>query len=650
MVLHKDDDPAAQLATACDIVKKGTPTRGPVYYDAGPVKGKLGFLFPGQGSQYPDMGKALFAIFPEAMEALCMAQKIYNARVSDTGSRAEETRDLAELIFAPPPHIQDKSVSETGLRHTRAAQVAIGAVSLAMTRVLRRFNITPHMTCGHSFGELAAMQAAGWMDGNTLLTLADVRGKHMADAGSTGSDSGSMLAVQAPLADIEALIKNLRLDLVLANRNSPNQGVLSGPVAAAFHTRLVADAAAPFSRFVADQAIVPTDISVLSNTTGSVYDTDPDNITSLLGHQLMHPVCFQQNIETMHDHGVDFFIEAGPKAVLTGLTKRILSSASVTAVSLDASGGKKSGISDLANVLCHLAAKGFSVDLTQWEDPVARPAPKRMRVLLSGANPKPVPVENPETRQNKDIHRTTPAKQPQPSEQDPPNIQPALQKGPDMHTHQPAPTQRPTPQATTTPVRGSETPARDAMFLVQKGLEAMQALQAQTARTHEKFLETQAMAGQALADMMAQTRRFIDNPVTMTEPDDTHAEPVASRTSQASPVPARVNGGASPYKDAVVKISSAPKTRPPEPDSVQDNSPNPSSSIPDAAADAAAKANDLSRVQSVLFDTVSRLTGFPVEMLEPDMDIESNPTWALIPSKKWKSFQNWKNSCPTPGG
>jgi acyl transferase domain-containing protein/3-hydroxymyristoyl/3-hydroxydecanoyl-(acyl carrier protein) dehydratase/NAD(P)-dependent dehydrogenase (short-subunit alcohol dehydrogenase family)/acyl carrier protein len=619
MVLHKDDDPAAQLATACDIVKKGTPTLGPVYYDAGPVKGKLGFLFPGQGSQYPDMGKELFAIFPEAMDALCLAQKIYNARVSDTGSRAQETRDLAELIFAPPPHFQDKSVSETRLRHTRAAQVAIGAVSLAMTRVLRRFKIKPHMTCGHSFGELAAMHAAGWMDGNTLLTLADVRGNHMANAGSTGSDSGSMLAVNAPLADIEALIRNLCLDLVLANRNSPNQGVLSGPtpdidqagqwcktnkvravklpVAAAFHTRLVADAAAPFSRFVADQAIVPTDIPVLSNTTGKLYDTDPDKISSLLGHQLMHPVCFQQNIETMHDHGVRFFIEAGPKTILTGLTKQILAPTPATAVSLDASCGKKSGISDLANVLCHLAARGFFVDLTQWEDPVDRPAPKRMRVLLSGANPKP---------------------------QNPRDIQPVLQKGPDMHTPQSAPTQKPAPQATTTPARGSATPAQDAMFLVQKGLEAMQALQAQTARTHEKFLETQARAGQTLADMMAQTRRFIDTPVTMVEPDDTPAEPVASRTSQESPVPARVNGGTSPYKDAVVTISSAPKTRVPAPDSVQNDSQMPSSPAPDAPADSAVKTSDLSNVQSVLFDTVSRLTGFPVEMLEPDMDIESD--------------------------
>lgn len=289
--------------------------------------------------------------------------------------------------------------------------MAIGTISLAMIHVLKRFNVSPDITCGHSFGELPALHAAGWIDDSTLLTLAAVRGKLMAGAGSTGSDSGSMLAVQAPLTDIDTWIQDRFPDLVLANRNSPSQGVLSGPtpdidramkwclkhkirsvklpVAAAFHSSLVADAAIPFHRFVADQQFTPTQIPVLSNTTGTLYDRDLDRAKSLLGNQLKHPVCFRQNIEAMRDTGVTFFLELGPKTVLTGLTRKILEPGPFTAVSLDGSAGKKPGLLDLAHALCHLAVKGFNVDLTRWEDPVPPPVSKRMRVLLSGANPKP---------------------------------------------------------------------------------------------------------------------------------------------------------------------------------------------------------------------------------------------------------------------
>ncbi|MFU8768354.1 MAG: beta-ketoacyl synthase N-terminal-like domain-containing protein, partial [Desulfotignum sp.] len=149
MVVHRTDDPALQVAAAREIVEKGAPARGPVYFDSGPAPGKTGFLFPGQGSQYPDMGRDLFATFPEAMDALCLAQEIFRTPVPDgagtkgpgPADRFQEHPgpDLADLIFALPPHIQDPSTAESLLRHTRAAQVAIGAISLAMTRVLARF-------------------------------------------------------------------------------------------------------------------------------------------------------------------------------------------------------------------------------------------------------------------------------------------------------------------------------------------------------------------------------------------------------------------------------------------------------------------------------------------------------------------------------
>jgi acyl transferase domain-containing protein/3-hydroxymyristoyl/3-hydroxydecanoyl-(acyl carrier protein) dehydratase/NAD(P)-dependent dehydrogenase (short-subunit alcohol dehydrogenase family)/acyl carrier protein len=701
MVLHKHDDPAEKVAQACDIVKNGAPAQeGPVYFESGPAQGKLGFLFPGQGSQYPDMGKDLFATFPEALEALNLARQIFFSQTTDSldlekndlqgpdRKRSSQTppltdpakpADLADLIFPLPQYLQEKQISVSRLQHTRAAQMAIGAVSLAMTRVLKRFKVCPHITCGHSFGELTAMHAAGWMDDTTLLTLAAVRGSLMAKAGNTGSDSGSMLAVQAPPADIEALIRNLGLDLVLANRNSPGQGVLSGPtpdidqagqwcrkhriraiklpVAAAFHSRLVADAAAPFNRFVADQAIAATDTPVLSNTTGKPYDTDEDTIKTVLGHQLMHPVCFDKNIKTMHEFGVDCFVEVGPKTVLSGLTRQILASDPVTAVSLDSSCGTKSGMSDLAKVLSLLAAKGFAVDLTQWEDPVSPPAPKRLRISLCGANPKPGPVDTPPVPKIQPSSNLSSKKSPvhtstamNPVETKRPEPSPARQQGPDMQAyssvHPPAsPTKSPSPAENRTFDPGSHPAgshretrpsALDAMHLVQKGLEAMQALQAQTARTHEKFLETQTQAGQTLAAMMAQTRRFIIDPQTPAGPDAPIERPDSFPSAQSFSLPVKVNGETPPQYSAAAPSVTAPQLQASPPQAVADHSTKPGVSnssggtVPQGPKDAPNAAGSIpetdnkNTVQKVLFDTVSRLTGFPVEMLEPDMDIESD--------------------------
>ncbi|MEE4364221.1 MAG: SDR family NAD(P)-dependent oxidoreductase [Desulfotignum sp.] len=738
MVLHRDTDPRELLDQARTVVEKQGPSREQIYYGAGPVRGKLGFLFPGQGSQYPDMGKDLFAVFPEAMEALNLAQKIFKEHASDTLARTEVRQELTDFMFALPGHVQDRSVSESALRHTQVAQVAIGAVSLAMTLVLRRFGILPHMACGHSFGELSAMQAAGWIDNTTLLTLAAVRGKHMAAAGRTGSDSGSMLAVQADMPAIEALLSDLGLDLVLANRNSPNQGVVSGPtpdiekaaracrkqkiravklpVAAAFHSHLVADAAKPFNAFAADQAIAPTDIQVLSNTTGKPYGTDPEKIRSVLGHQLMHPVRFMENIETMHKNGVSLFVEAGPKTVLTGLVNRILDADTVTAKGMDDSCGKKSGLADLAGVLCTIAAKGFCVDLTQWEDPVKQPEPKRMRVLLSGANPRPTPMKAPApVNAASPVNETAPCKTPahttatKPGSENTPETPKPLESAklsetgkPLESTKTPAPGKMPAPEkkqvstnknynnpAPVSQQARPDTPGalqqgysmhtpsdmhpsapQNAMHLVLKGLESMQALQAQTARTHEKFLETQSQASHALAAIMEQTRQFMAAPGTpspgpaLGSPSDFQSpSPAPRHTSFSQTPPGRVNGEIPQQmpQTPFIQAGAAPSHVPPASQAdagrhdgtdsrnratFQDHSGlpdetaahDPASGDPGvrdaglrsaephdvAIPEAAAPKSGMTDIQAVLFGTVSRLTGFPEEMLEPSMDIESD--------------------------
>ncbi len=172
------------------------------------------------------------------------------------------------------------------------------------------------------------------------------------------------------------------------------------------------------------------------------------------------------------------------------------------------------------------------------------------------------------------------------------------------------------------------------MDLVHKGLEAMQALQAQTARAHEKFLETQAQASQTLAAMMTQTRQFADGIDFLAAPHFMPArEPLPDRStapnppavgsrnvrphvppplSNQHPMPAKVNGKALPVRTAF-----------PDPSETALSTPSNSSALTTGPA-ASIFSAPASKIQTVLFEIVSRLTGFPEEMLEPDMDIESD--------------------------
>ena len=136
----------------------------------------------------------------------------------------------------------------------------------------------------------------------------------MAEAGSGDADSGSMLAVKAPIDELEALTKAEFPQLVLANRNSPSQGVLSGPtkavkaaaeackkagyrsimlpVGAAFHSKMIESALAPFSRALSGIDITPSDVPVFANTTAERYPEEPGKAADILSQQLAKPVNF----------------------------------------------------------------------------------------------------------------------------------------------------------------------------------------------------------------------------------------------------------------------------------------------------------------------------------------------------------------------
>ncbi|MBV5338402.1 MAG: acyltransferase domain-containing protein, partial [Deltaproteobacteria bacterium] len=569
----------SQCANAMAMLRKNSTTawNSPdgTYYATGQADGKLGILFPGQGAQYTGMLRDLACTFPEMLATITEAEAGF---APANGAR------LTDLIYPATPFGPDsEKQQEEALRATDIAQPAIGAVSLGALRVMESFGITANATAGHSYGELTALCAAGRLKDADFHTLSRLRGNLMACG---DGDKGSMLAVSAPLADVQQMLNEEKLDLVIANCNAPNQAVLSGrsdeigravatcsarqltckqlPVAAAFHSSLVADAAAPLLTALTGIHLGTGSIPVFSNTTAAKYPASEVKAKELLAGQLARPVEFVAEIEAMYASGVKTFVEVGPGSRLSGLVKSILGDKACTVVAVDASNGKNSGIVDLARCLAQLAALGQSVQLAKWDAGYAPPKQANskkaaMTIPICGANyVKPRPKRAP--------------------------VPPAVS----LAVSQPAAPA----MASGTSCNPASSPASrdllaDSLRITREGMSVLQKMQEDTAQLHRLFLEGQEAATRTIQTLLEQQSRILHGstqPAVFQPAEPPLAAPVAA--TAAAPV----------SQPAATLTVLAPPT--PAPDT------------------------DL--VSNTLLAVVSEKTGYPVEMLELEMGLDSD--------------------------
>jgi acyl transferase domain-containing protein len=582
-----------------------------IFFGRGPHGGKLAVLFPGQGAQYPGMLRELACRFPALHDTLAQASGGCEPPGSPTTGGFTPSARLIDRIY---PLIsftaEDRRANEEALRATDIAQPALGAIALGAWRILEQFGLRADAVAGHSYGELTALCAAGRLKPDDFFRLSRLRGRLMAES---SGEQGAMLAVHATAEAIREVLRAEALDLVLANKNAPEQTVLSGPtkaieraaaafaarrihtqrlaVAAAFHSPLVASAAGPFRAALDNIEFHPGTMPVFANSTAQAYPEDVVAARDLLAGQLARPVEFVREIECLYEAGIHTFLEIGPGHRLTGLVSSILEGRDFTALALDSSNGQRSSVYDLACCLAHLAALGHDIKLSSWDTDAPPPAAPvdsqkgKLLVPLCGANyvkPKPKRTDQSEPR--------------------------------------------PTMKATSTPtMNGSNLPAADrkpalpspdgalnhALQLTRESLAALQRMQEQTAQLHRQFLDGQDAAQRTVQFLVEQQQRLLQASLGMpVSPAPPPPPPPVPTPESRQPVGWAESSGLTMPPLVGLEDSAHPTTT-----TTPLQSPTTAHSPPVVSDQ---------HIETILLEVIAEKTGYPSEMLELDMALDAD--------------------------
>ena len=290
---------------------------------------KTAWVFPGQGSQEPGMGRDLYKASAAARDLFDRADNVLG-------------RKLSRLCFEGP---------SAELSDTANAQPAMFVTSLACLAAAREsgaIDAYPTLVAGHSLGEYSALAAVGALDFEMGLRLVETRGRLTKQAAAaTPGRMAALLGLDQTAA--ESVCSEAGAEL--CNINAPGQIVIGGrleavdracalalergakravplDVSGAFHTSLMQPAVEPMREAVATSGLCDPRVPLLTNDRATAL-TDAETIGEELVFQLTHPVRWVQCVEEMSRRGITNFVEIGPGKVLVGLIKRIAPGAAV---------------------------------------------------------------------------------------------------------------------------------------------------------------------------------------------------------------------------------------------------------------------------------------------------------------------------------
>ncbi len=281
---------------------------------------KKAYVFPGQGSQFPGMAKALYDGNAKGKELLEKANDILGFRITD-------------IMFEGTPD---------DLKATRVTQPAIFLHSVVLAKCYEGFR--PDMVAGHSLGEFSALAAAEAISFEDALRLVYIRATQMQLC--CEKVPGTMAAIVGlPDEKVEEICASCEGLVIPANYNCGGQVVISGEKAAveqacekakaegarralplavsgAFHSPLMEPARIELGKAIEETKIVEPICPVYQNVSAQAV-TAPETIKKNLLAQLTSPVKWTQTVKNMLADGADFFMEIAPGTVLQGLVKRI---------------------------------------------------------------------------------------------------------------------------------------------------------------------------------------------------------------------------------------------------------------------------------------------------------------------------------------
>lgn len=281
---------------------------------------KKAYVFPGQGSQFPGMAKALYEGNAKGKELLEKANDILGFRITD-------------IMFEGTPD---------DLKATRVTQPAIFLHSVVLAKCYE--GLRPDMVAGHSLGEFSALAAAEAISFEDALRLVYIRATQMQLC--CEKVPGTMAAIVGlPDEKVEEICSSCEGIVIPANYNCGGQVVISGEktaveqacekakaegakralplaVSGAFHSPLMEPARVELGKAIEETRIVEPICPIYQNVSALAV-TDPQTIKKNLLAQLTSPVRWTQSVRNMLADGADYFMEIGPGTVLQGLVKRI---------------------------------------------------------------------------------------------------------------------------------------------------------------------------------------------------------------------------------------------------------------------------------------------------------------------------------------